>query len=320
MTNDTNGTLDVFVRDLQAGRTTLVSVNRTGTDSGNGGASESAISADGRFVVFQSRASDLVANDTNGTSDVFVRDLQTATTSLVSVNHTGTGSGNTGSILPVFSSDGRFVAFRSAASDLVANDSDGVQDVFVRDLKTGTTILVGADDVDNDNNIANYMLSADGRFMSFLSVASDLVANDTNGTSDVFVRDLQTGTTSLVSVNHTGTGSGNDSSFDQMMSADGRFVAFLSGASDLVADDIDGGLFVRDLQTGTTTRIDVNRSGTGRGNGGLGFPVNNVSDLGSFRTYVLSADGRFVAFGSFASDLVTTDTNQSVDVFVRPVR
>src|SRR5713101_8096482 len=122
-------------------QTTLVSVNSAGTDSGNSFSGSSVISADGRVVAFASFASDLVANDTNGTLDVFVRDLKTGTTTLVSINSAGTGSGNIFSDLPVLSADGRAVAFESFASDLVANDTNGKEDVFVRDLKTGTTKL-----------------------------------------------------------------------------------------------------------------------------------------------------------------------------------
>ena len=130
---DTNGATDVFVRNLQTGTTTLVSVNQFGTASGNGGSGPAGISVDGRFVVFVSGASDLAANDTNGIYDVFVRDLQMGTTTLVSVNRFGTASGNGGSHSAVISADGHFVAFKSAASDLVvANDTNGLEDVFVR--------------------------------------------------------------------------------------------------------------------------------------------------------------------------------------------
>jgi Tol biopolymer transport system component len=202
--NDTNGiTNDIFVRDLQMGTTTLVSVNRFGTGSGSGESGSPpfispAISADGRYVVFSSLASDLVANDTNGTFDVFVRDLQMGTTALVSVNRFGTGSGNSASFFsPVISADGRFVAFPSLASDLVANDTNGTNDVFVRDLQMGTTVLVSVNQFGTGSGNGSspptpqpsrYVISADGRFVAFQSEASDLVANDTNGTTDVFVR------------------------------------------------------------------------------------------------------------------------------------
>ena len=126
------GHSDIFVRDLQSGTTTLVSVNQAGTASGNGFSENPLISADGRFVAFVSEASDLVASDTNGQPDVFVRDLQAGTTALVSVNQAGTASGNGRSEVPVISADGRFVAFVSRASDLVADDNNDRRDVFVR--------------------------------------------------------------------------------------------------------------------------------------------------------------------------------------------
>ena len=138
----------------------------------------------------------------------------------MSVNRFGTGSGNSGSVRPVISADGRFVAFDSAASDLVANDTNGItNDVFVRDLQLGTTTLVSVNrfGTGSGNSVTRIapVISADGRFVAFGSAASDLVANDTNGTTyDVFVRDLQLGTTTLVSINRFGTGSGNGSSVD----------------------------------------------------------------------------------------------------------
>jgi Tol biopolymer transport system component len=328
--NDTNGTDDVFVQDLLMGTTTLVSVNRAGTGSGNNRSGTPLLSATGRFVAFVSEASDLVPNDGNGTWDVFVRDVQIGTTTLVSVNQGGTDSGNRASGNDTvrrdfkLSPDGRFVVFASLASDLVATDTNGVDDVFIRDLQAGTTVLVSVNGAGtNSGNRLSVLpsVSADGRFVAFQSNASDLVANDTNGTADVFVRDLQTGTTTLVSVNRTGTNSGNHLSFlmpsplFSSISTDGRFVAFMSQSSDLVMTDTNAGfptldgqgdVFVRDLQTGTTTLVSVNREGTDSGNVGSEW-------------LSLSADGRFVAFQSSASDLVATDTNGTIDVFVRPV-
>ena len=204
--------------------TVLVSVNTAGTAGGS--YFDPVISANGRFVTFVSFASDLVTNDTNDTNgmlDVFVRDLKTGSTGLVSVNSAGTGSGNGASDLPAISADGRFVAFRSGASDLVANDTNRTFDVFVRDLKTGTTTLVSVNSAGTGSGngssgsaiargeeiAAPPVISADGRFVAFVSFARDLVDNDTNGNqSDVFVRDLKTGTTTLVSVNSAGTRSG----------------------------------------------------------------------------------------------------------------
>ena len=388
--NDTNGHSDIFVRDLQSGTTTLVSVNQAGTASGNGFSENPLISADGRFVAFVSEASDLVASDTNGQPDVFLRDLQTGTTALVSINLAGTDSGNDRSLIPAISADGRFVAFVSEASDLVAkSDTNNTFDVFVRDLQTGTTTLVGVNQAGtataNRGSFAPLAISANGRFVAFTTFSSDLVATDTNEASDVFVRDLQAGITTLVSVNSAGTDSGkgidpffggptgssnptlssngrfvafqsgntdlvetndtnetsdvfvrdmqtgvttlvsvnttgNDSgksigkpgtggSLNPVLSADGRFVAFVSNAIDLVPNDASstGDVFMRDLQTGSTTLVSVNRFGTAGGNGSSGSPV-------------ISADGRFVAFVSQASDLVANDTNGETDVFVRDLQ
>jgi Tol biopolymer transport system component len=192
--NDTNGnTIDTFVRDLQTGTTTLVSVNRFETGSGNGNSGHQGMSADGRFVAFASRASDLIANDTNGTTfDVFVRDLQMGTTALVSVNGFGTGSGNGLSLPAAISAEGRFVAFVSEASNLTADGVSG-SNVFVRDLKMGTTSLVSVNRSGNGSGNGSSdgpAISADGGFVVFASRATDLVTtNDINGSEeDIFVR------------------------------------------------------------------------------------------------------------------------------------
>jgi len=312
--NDTNGTLDVFVRDLKTGTTTLVSVNSAGDGSANSLSFSPVVSADGRFVAFTSFASDLAPDDTNDTYDVFVRDLKTGTTTLVSVNSAGNGSGNGLSFVSCISANGRFVAFISLASDLADNDTNGDQDVFVRDLKTGTTTLVSVNRAGtaSGNGFSEFpVMSADGRFVAFESVADDLVANDANRSVDVFVRDLKTGKTTLASVNSTGSGSGNSLSFNPVISADGHCVAFVSFASDLVANDTNGtfnNVFVCDLKTGKTTLASVNSTGNAGGNS---FSFNPA----------ISADGRFVAFQSLASDLVANDTNGHLeDVFVHDVK
>jgi hypothetical protein len=196
VTNDTNGTGDVFVRDLKDHVTRLVSVDESGTGSGNGKSFGAVISAEGRFVVFGSGATDLVANDSNGTmSDVFVRDLAKSTTSLVSVNQNHTGSGNNASFAGMISGNGRFVSFASNASDLTANDANGVTDVFVRDMSKATTMIVSGNRSGTGSGNGSSpgflfsppALSASGKVVVFASEASDLVANDTNGATDVFV-------------------------------------------------------------------------------------------------------------------------------------
>ena len=225
-------------------RTAMVSVNSTGTNGGNNYSYEPPVmSANGRFVAFASFASDLVTNDTNGKMDVFVRDMQTGVTSLVSVNSQGTQSGGDTSYAPAMSGDGRLVVFWSRASDLVPNDTNNLQDLFVRDLVTGTTTLIRASGAGSSTNNGSVQrtpkISADGRYIFFNSWASDLVpgTSDTNASIDIFVRDMQTGLTSMVSVNFGNASSANAGSDDYQISADGRFVAFSSVASTLVTDD-----------------------------------------------------------------------------------
>lgn len=253
MTSVPAGAFDTNSAQTVTPQVQLVSVNRTGTNGSgglNGGVGEYTISTNGRFVAFTTFANDLVTNDTNGgagrpTQDVFIRDLQSGTTTLVSVNRLGTDSGNDNSGSPSISADGRFVAFSSSATDLVATNITGGRggNVFVRDLQTGTTVLAsgnwnGTDGGNGGSELPS--LSADGRFVAFLSRARDLLTNDTDVIQDVFVRDLQTGTTTLASVNYAGTGGGNNESGTPLISANGRFVAFASTSSDLVATDTNG--------------------------------------------------------------------------------
>src|SRR5437870_5456318 len=218
------------------------------------------------------------------------------TTERVSVTSGGT-EGNGASLGSALSADGRFVAFDSAATDLVAGDTNGVSDVFVHDRQTGTTERVSvASDGAQGNGSSGLVtfafppaLSADGRFVAFVSFATNLVASDTNGATDVFVHERQTGTTERVSVASDGT-EGNAASAGATLSADGRFVALDSRATNLVAGDTDGATdsLVHDRQTAPTERASVN-----------GFAAAPA----------LSADGRFVAFHSTGSNLVAGDTN-----------
>jgi hypothetical protein len=301
---DTNSTADVFVRDTQTGSTTRVSVDGSGVQ-GNRQSVEPAISANGRYVAFYSTASNLVAGDTNDTTDVFVRDIQSGSTARVSVNGTG-AQGSSFSLEPTISSDGRYVAFRSYADNLVSGDTNGRTDVFVRDTLMGITtrISVAGSGVQGNHDSSKPAISADGRYVAFQSSASNLVAGDTNGAEDVFVRDTQMGTTTRVSVDASGV-EGNTSSFEAAISTDGRYVAFGSRANNLVAGDTNGteDVFVRDTLTGTTTRVSVNGSGA-QGNSQSREPA-------------ISADGRYVTFNSSASNLVTGDTGNGPDVFVR---
>ena len=264
-----------------------------------------AISADGRWVAFASAASTLVAGDTNGAEDVFVYDRVSRATERVSLSSAGE-QGNGDSYGPVVSADGRYVAYTSAASNLVAGDTNDELDVFVRDRLARTTVLVstGPHGTLGDGPSVAPSISGDGRLVAFESDAANLVEGDTNGTGDVFVHDLVAGLTRRLSVE--GHGSQTESpSFGAAISADGTSVAFESFSSRLVPDDTNGALdvFVADVATGALSRMSLASDGT---------QANDRSYSPS-----ISADGRVVAFASFASNLVPGDTNGLLDVFVR---
>jgi hypothetical protein len=280
-----------------------VSLSSSGAE-GVGDSQAAAMSADGRFVLFSSRSSDLVRGDTNGHWDAFVFDTVTRRTSRVSVSSTGR-QGNGDTWAEAISGDGRYVAFSSWASTLVRGDSNGTVDAFVHDRVTGRTSRASISTTDAQGNDASQAagVSDDGRFVAFESEASNLVPGDTNGKKDIFIRDRMAGRTSRVSVSSTG-GQANDWSFTGHLSADGRYVAFGSAASDLVHRDTNGAwdIFVHDRLTGRTTRSSVSSAG-------------GQADAGAWRMD-LSSDGRFVAFDSESSTLVPGDTNANVDVFV----
>ncbi|MDW5328423.1 hypothetical protein [Plantactinospora sp. KLBMP9567] len=297
-----------------AGRGTTVRVSVSGTgEQGNSLAFDGATSRDGRYVAFSSYASNLVSGDTNEDADVFVRDRVAGTTTRVSV--AGDGSqGNAWSVEPVLSADGRFVAFTSRASNLVPGDANDEPDAFVHDRWTGTTRIasVSTEGAQADGGASGTRISADGRFMAFDSWASTLVPGDTNGIADVFVRDLRRGVTSRVSVSSLGA-EGNHLSQEPAISADGRFVAFSSEASNLVPGDTNESpdVFVHDRRNGVTSRVSVTDD--------EGEAVGPAAELGS-RSPAISADGRYVAFTSFALNLMPGDTNDFPDVFVRDRR
>jgi cysteine-rich repeat protein len=301
---DTNGTTDVFVHERSTGATTRVSVSSLGGQA-TGSSVSPALSADGRFVAFSSSASNLVPGDTNGVPDVFVHDRATGTTTRVSVASDGTQA-NDRSLTAGISADGRLVVYRSAATNLVPGDTNGIFDVFVHDRTTGVTARasVASDGSESDADSLMPTISADGGWVAFESSATTLVAGDTNFSSDIFVRDLAAGTTTRVSLDSAG-GQGNGHSFMAALSADGRFVAFQSSAENLVAGDANFApdVFVHDRQTGATTRASVAPDGSG-------------ADDRSF-TPALSGDGRLVAFQSVATNLVAGDGNGVPDVFVR---
>jgi Tol biopolymer transport system component len=305
--DDTNNTTDVFVHDRVTGTTMRVSVSSSG-EQGNKGSFDAFVSPEGRYVGFASEASNLVPDDTNGVSDVFVRNLGRGTTTRVSVSSTGE-EGNALSFLASTSAHGRYVAFHSRATNLVEPDANGlVQDIYVHDRITRTTMRVSvSSEKEQANGNSSYpKISADGRYVVFESLASNLVTRDTNGLSDVFVHDRWTETTTRVSVSSWGE-QGNSASVLPSISQDGRYVSFDSFASNLVSVDTNNrdDIFMHDRLYATTALITLSSTGE---------QANGTSFLSS-----MSADGRYVVFESYASNLVPLDTNDTLDVFLRDV-
>jgi Tol biopolymer transport system component len=312
VSGDTNGQRDVFVRDLLAGSTERVSITYNGFQ-GNEASEAPAISADGRWVAFQSYASNLVRQDRNGHMDVFVRDrLGGWTTRASDAPGALYLNANGDSGWPSISADGRYIAFESEATNLVAGDTNGVRDVFVRDLQSLPPERVSVSSTGAEGNQVSHhagaeSISADGRYVVFDSEATNLVPGDTNGQRDVFIRDRRNRTTDLVSVSSLGQ-QGNGESWHASISGDGSVIAFYSTASNLLAGDTNGApdIFVRDLVKGTTERVSVS-SGGEQGNGSSGAPW-------------ISGDGRYVAFDSTSNNLVPADTNGTWDVFVHDIQ
>jgi Tol biopolymer transport system component len=285
----------------------LVSVDVAGGDP-NGESAAPSISADGRYVAFQSDASDLVQGDGNSATDVFVRDLKRQRTTRISVDAVGADP-NGVSFAPSISANARNVAFFSNASDLVSGDANSATDVFVRDRKNNVTTAVTVDSVGGApkfNNLAPLSISNTGRYITFSSNANDIVPGDGNPGYDVFLHDLKKGSRHASASIPLG-GDADNYSFAPSI-ATGRYVAFFSWASDLIPADnsLGADVFVRDLEMETTTRVSVDTAG-------------GDADDDSFAPSI-SGDGRFVAFASFASDLVPGDGNFAADVFVRDLQ
>ncbi|MFA0833580.1 MAG: Ig-like domain-containing protein [Methanobacterium formicicum] len=281
--NDTNYCSDIFVRDRLLNITERISISNTG-EEGNGDSYESFISPDGRYVTFTSYASNL-GNDVNGYRDVFVRDRLLNVTQRLSVSSTGE-EGNGDSYEPSISSDGCYVTFYSYASNLVENDTNGVNDIFVynRLLKTIKLISISFNGEEANSDSYEPFISTDGNFIVFTSYASNLVENDTNDASDVFVFHQKLNTIKRVSVSFD-DGNGNNDSFEPCISSDGRYIAFSSFASNLVENDTNiRDVFIFDQISGVTERVSI----------------SNADEKSIENNYnpSISGDGRYVAFVS----------------------
>ena len=281
------------------GSTVLASRSSSG-EPGNGGSLESSISLDGRVVAFQSDASNLVADDVNERTDVFVRDLRAGVTERISVSSAGEEANNASSV-PTISRDGRYVVFESLATNLAPNDTNGTTDIFVHDRATRTTTRMSESAAGEGAKGMSYnaTIAGGGRHVLFSSFAANLVPGDVNGQGDIFIRDLVDGTIRIASLAADGT-QGDSASYMGAISGDGRFVAFYSFASNLVPDDTNraGDAFWRDLASGATERVSVASDGTGANDAVSGSAPPAISD-----------DGRVVAFVSRASNLVPADAS-----------
>ena len=305
--NDENSKLDVYIHDRTSNTTERVSVGHAGELS-DADAWEPSISGDGRVVAWVSGATNLTSRDTDTLYDVFVRDRDAASTVVASVDSAGKkqAAASYGTSL---SADGSLVVFDSRAA-LASEDQNGENDIFLHNLRTGNTSLISVSsaEVQGSGYSSGARISADGNTVVFASRSTNLVANDTNDTEDLFVRDIVAGTTERVSVSSDDGESDRFSSItDSSISANGRFVAFTSSAETLVSGDTNGetDVYVRDREAGETFRVNLTRTGG---------QANSFTEDAQ-----ISGDGRWVAFVSFATNLVPGDDNSMLDVFVAAV-
>lgn len=248
--------VDIFIHDRQIGKTTLVSLDKTG-QRGTGFAGQPAVSADGRLVVFASDADDLVGGDGNEAADIFVRDRQTSKTARVSVS-SGGKEADAESFDPTISAGGLVIAFASYATNLTGEATGGRTNIFVRDRTNGETTLVTRAAGGADGDSTRPRLSGDGRTVAFASAATNLMTvPDDNSVTDVFVHDRLVAETVLISTGSGGVGNGD--SLQPAITADGRVVVFTSSAANLVPGDSNGwsDVFARDLQMSQTTRVSL---------------------------------------------------------------
>jgi TolB protein len=350
---DTNERQDAFVYDRKTGHTERVSVSSSGAQAKpgpdqNGGSAAMDMSADGRYVLFQSDASNLAPGDANGKSDAFIHDRVTGKTRRIRPAGVGitagalsangryavldaggnvfrydlrrgrllrlTASANSWSDGGSVSADGRYVAFTSNASNLVRGDTNKLPDVFMRDVRTGRTTRISVTSAGKQGVGKRYSngsnaptISSDGRFVAFHSDMRNLVPGDTNNVFDIFVHDLVTGKTQRVSVSSAGRQANAESLGRASFSLNARYVAFTSLATNLVASDRNDitDVFLRDLRTHRTQLVSLGMHGQG----------DDASWVGLGAAF--TRDSRHLLFASWAANLVPGDTNSVADVFVR---
>lgn len=301
---DTSRISDIFVHDTQNLKTERVSISNESVQ-GNSYSYMPQISGNGRLVAFHSSATNLVPGDTNNKTDIFIHDRKRGRTSRVSIGSDGT-QGNGSSTFPSISRNGRFVAFRSEATNLVQNDTNNRPDIFVYDRKKRKTTRVS---IASDGSQAAWgsmsaHISANGRHVTFVSNSPDLVPGDTGFTSDIFVHDRYTGETICASVSSDGTFGGASTSGSPTLSANGKFVAYHSISSILVDNDTNNtvDIFRHNCWNGKTILVSKSSDNV-QGNGSSSFPY-------------ISGNGRVIAFDSRSTNLVSGTSDALKDIYV----
>jgi Tol biopolymer transport system component len=299
--------------DAQSGTNVAVSVTQTGSLPANTFSDNPAISPDGRFVIFLSNATNLVANVISNGFHIYLRDFQTGITQLIDADTNGIGSiDNLGAALAL-SADGQAVVFDSPDGNLVKDDNNSSADVFLRNVAIGANELISCRDTNvifktanGISSVSQLSLSDDGRWAAFSSYANDIVPGDTNHVSDVFVRDLVGGTNVLVSAGINGNPASGGPSFGPVISQNGRFVVFVSLVTNPIAgqSNLLSNIFLRDLQAHTTVLVSVSTNGVSPGDGDASDPVP-------------SQDGRYVAFLSKAKNLKSGVTSAGPNTYLR---
>ena len=303
----TNGKSHIFLRNRNAGATSCASIDSNG-NQGNDDSIASTISNDGRFVAFTSTATNLASACTNGHSHIFLRDRGAQETICISVDSNG-NQGNGDSFDAAISNDNHFVAYTSAATNLAAICTNGLNHILVYNRTTGQTTCASVNSNEQQSNDDSFLptISNDGRFVAFQSSATTLAPECANAHFHIFLRNRGAGQTTCASVDSSGD-QGNDDSFFPSISDDGRFVAFYSAATNLASECTNGNshIFRHGRLTRRTTCASVDASGN-QGNGDSFGPS-------------ISGNGRFVAYQSSATNLVSTDGNGADDVFLHDFR
>ncbi|MDF2534684.1 MAG: domain protein beta Propeller [Bacillales bacterium] len=316
---DNNNATDIFVKNISTDSIMIVSTSKKGSIA-KGFSSNAVISSNGRYVAFESTAANLVSNDTNGTySDIFLKDLTTGDIQLISK----TSSGNqvlAASSLPSISTDGLYVTFQANGSLIEGIETMG-NHLYIYNCLTGATEMVDVSETGEIANLAgNYRpnISGDGRYVIFESESTNLVPNDNNYSTDIFVRDCLENKTVRVNISSEGAPS-TASCYSPSISADGRYVEFQSIANNLVADnatDYNTDIFIHDRDTdGNGVFDETNRIST------IKASVSTTGQIGSSGSVdgYISANGQYVVFSSSASNLVDSDTNSKTDIFVHNI-